>query len=103
MQEKVGKKIILEVLSFLRYKIENDFLTMEEVESVSKLIENSLAVLGTADDFARYFGKPKTNISSVINRRMMEKPVRKVFYRFSSFLKIVPDKWISHGQLRDPQ
>ena len=103
MQQKVGKKILLEILSFLRYKIENDFLTMEEVESVSKVIENSLVLLGTADDFSRYFGKPKTNISSVINRRMLDRPVRKVFYRFGSFLKIVPDKWISHGQPRDPQ
>ena len=103
MQQKVGKKILLEILSFLRYKIENDFLTMEEVESVSKVIENSLVVLGTADDFARYFGKPKTNISSVINRRMLDRPVRKVFYRFNSFLKTVPEKWLSHGQPSDPQ
>ena len=96
MQDNVGKKILSEFLSFLKYKVDNDLLTMEEVESLVKTIEGNLTVLGTADDFAKFYGQSRTNISSVINRRMFEKPIRKVYYSFKAFRKIIPDKWKSH-------
>ena len=96
MQDNVGKKILSEFLSFLKYKVDNNLLTMEEVESLVKTIEENLTVLGTADDFARFYGQSRTNISSVINRRMFEKPIRKVYYSFKAFRKIIPDKWKSH-------
>ena len=96
MRENVGKRILSEFLSYLKYKVDNDLVTMEEVESVLRMIEESLTVLGTADDFARFYGQPRTNISSVINRKMMDKPIRKVYYSFKAFRKIIPEKWRSH-------
>ena len=89
----VGKKIVLEFLDFLSYKVRSDSLTMEEVESMARAIEENITLLGTADDFARFYDKPRTNISSTINRSMVEKPVRRVFYSFKAFRKIVPGKW----------
>ena len=96
MQDKVGKRIVLEFLSFLQYKVENDLLTMEEIDAVARILQEDLNVIGTADDFARFYKQPRTNISSVINRRMMDKPVRRVYYRFNSFRRIIPDKWKCH-------
>lgn len=96
MQENIGKRILSEILSYLKYKVDNDLLTMDEVESMSKAVEENLTVLGTADDFARFYGQPRTNISSVINRRLIAKPIRRVYYSFKAFRKIVPDKWKSH-------
>ena len=96
MQENVGKKILSEFLSFLKYKVDNDLLTMAEIESICRAIEENMTVLGTADDFARFYGQSRTNVSSVINRRMFDRPIRKVFYSFKAFRKIVPDKWKSH-------
>lgn len=89
----MSKQILLEFLDFLKYKIENDLLTMEEVESISKTIESSLVVRGTIDDLARFFGKSNGNIRSLICRRMIDKPVRRVYYSFNSFRKIVPNTW----------
>lgn len=96
MQDNVGKKVLAEFLGFLKYKVDHDLLTMEEVESLAKAIEENVTILGTTDDFARYYGQSKTNVSSVINRRMIQKPTRKVYYSFKAFRKIIPDKWRIH-------
>ena len=95
MRDNVGKRVLSEFLSFLKYKVDNDLLTMEEVESMARAIEENLTILGTADDFARFYGKPRTNISSAIHNGMLEKPVRRVFYSFKAFRKIVPRSWKS--------
>lgn len=89
----LGKKIVLEFLDYLSFKVRSDSLTMEEVESIARTIEENITILGTADDFARFYDKPRTNISSTINRCMLEKPKRRVFYSFKAFRKIVPHKW----------
>lgn len=93
MRDNSAKKILSEFLSYLKYKVDNDLLTMGEVESMCRMLEENLTLIGTADDFCRFYGQPRTNVSSVINRGMLEKPVRRVFYRFNSFRKIVPSKW----------
>lgn len=40
--QSIGKKIILEILDYLQYKIENDVLTLEEADSISHLLEEGL-------------------------------------------------------------
>lgn len=98
MQKNVCKKIVLEFLAFLRYKVQNDLMTMDEIESLARMLEESLIVIGTVDDLARFYNQPRTNVSSTINRRMLEKPVRKVFYSFNAFRKIVPASWRCHKE-----
>ncbi len=95
-----SKRVVLEFLDFLRYKIENDLLTMGEVESFAKVISERVLLLGTIDDFANFYNQSHTNVSSVIKRRMIPKPVRRVFYPFNAFSKIVPQKW--REKVKDP-
>ena len=87
------KGIVLEFLDFLRYKIENDRMTMEDVESLAKTMECNLNLCGTADDFARFYGKSKTNVNAVISRKVLDKPSRKVLYPFKQFRRSVPNSW----------
>ena len=94
------KQLLLEFLDFFRYKIENDLLTMGEVESLVKAISERVILLGTIDDFAQFYEQSHTNVSSVIKRRMIPKPVRRVFYPFIAFSKIVPQKW--HERIKTP-
>lgn len=53
MRDNVGKRVLSEFLSFLKYKVDNDLLTMEEVESIARVIEENLTLIGTAGDSAR--------------------------------------------------
>ncbi len=93
MQKFNGKRVLSEFLSFLKYKVDNDLLTMDEVESIAHTIEEGLILRGTVDDLSKFYDQPKTNISSLINRRLVAKPLRRVFYSFNAFRKIVPESW----------
>lgn len=33
---EVAKKLVLEFLDFLKYKVENDLLTMDDIDSIAK-------------------------------------------------------------------
>jgi len=90
-----AKETIKQVLDFLKYKVDNDLCTMEELRSVSDVLQNSLNVIGTTEDFAKYFGKPEYTVRNVISRNMMDKPKRRVFYKFFQFIRNVPRKWFA--------
>ena len=75
---EASKQLLLEFLDFFRYKIENDLLTMGEVESLAKAISERVLFLATIDDIAQFYEQSHTNVSSVITRRMIPKPVRRV-------------------------
>lgn len=92
-----AKEIIIEFLDYLRYKVENDRLTMQDTEAIARTLESNLNLVGTADDFARFYGKSKTNVTTVIDRKFLPKPSRLVVYRFGDFRRAVPSGWKSHG------
>lgn len=92
-EQSIGKKIALEFLDYLRFKIESDSLTMEEVESIARAFEGSLCLTGTADDIARFYGKSKTNVTTVIDRKMLSKPKRAVLHSFNEFRRAAPSSW----------
>ena len=89
-----AKELIQQMLDFYRYKLENDCCTMEELESISKMLQNNLEVIGTIEDFAKYCGKPEQYVRNVINRKVIDKPKRRVYYRFFPFIRNIPDKWL---------
>lgn len=95
-EQSIAKKIILEFIDYIRFKIENDALTMEEADSLARNCMENLNLTGTPDDFAKFYGQPRTNISSLINRRLLEKPTRRVSYSFNHFRKVIPLKWKNH-------
>ena len=102
-ETNIWKGIVLEFLDYLRYKVENGKLTMRETESMARTLESGLDLQGTVEDFSRFYGQSRTNVSSVINRRLFGKPVRRVFYSFNAFRKVVPARWKCHGNPADNQ
>ena len=91
--QKLVKRILSDFLGFLRYKVDNDKLTLEEEQAFVKLIEDNLPISGTSDDFAKYYRQSPVNVRSVINRKMMDKPRRMVMFSFLKFSRIIPEKW----------
>lgn len=83
--QNAAKKIVLDVLDYIRFKIENDRLTMAEVESIARTIEGGLNLSGTIDDLSAFYGQPKNNVKTVICRKLIDKPERRVSYRFNAF------------------
>lgn len=94
MRNTTAKQTILEFLDFLRFKVENDNLTCEEVESIAKVLQANLTLMGTADDFATFYGKTKTNVTTVIDRKMTAKPKRMLMYSWKEFRQVIPESWV---------
>ena len=87
------KNNLSELIGYIKYKVDNDLCTPEEIESVSKMAMENLELYGTIEDMAKFYGVQESKVRNTINRKMVEKPKRRVYYRFISFMKIVPDKW----------
>ena len=93
-----AKKLLSEILAYYKDKVDNNLCTMEEMESACKVLEENMEIYGTIGDFARFYGQSKDAVSSVIKRRMIDKPKRNVvLYRFHKFRRLIPEKWHRKG------
>lgn len=89
-----AKRLLSEILDFYKYKVDNNLCTMEELDSVTKVLEENMNIHGTIGDFAEFYGKSKDAVNSVIKRRMVQKPKRNVvLYPFHIFAKLIPSSW----------
>jgi hypothetical protein len=71
---------------------------LEEAESIAKTIQCNMSLTGTADDFAGFYGKSKTNVTTVIDRRMLPKPRRVLLHSFNDFREAIPASWHVHKE-----
>ena len=92
-ESNFAKEIILDFRDFIRYKVENDRLTMGEADSIAKTIHEGISMFGTVDDLCGFYGQNRANVKAVIGRKMLGKPERRVYYPFNAFRKAVPSKW----------
>lgn len=98
-----AKTILLEFIDYIRFKIENDRLTLGEIESIVQVLESNLNLVGTIDDFARFFGKSKDNIKVVICRKVASHPTRAILHSFPDFLQSIPRVWHGITKTKDTQ
>ncbi len=91
----VGKKIIVDFLDYLKYKVESDSLTLEEVDSIAKALMENVSLTGTVDELAGFYGQSRNNVKVVICRKLIPKPIRRVYYSFNAFRKVVPKGWLN--------
>lgn len=91
--QNLAKKILSDFLGFLKYKVDNDKLTLEEEQAFARFIEENIPLTATTDDIAQYYGQTPVNVRAVISRKMLDKPKRRVTYPFLKFLRIKPPKW----------
>ena len=88
-----AKQILSEMLAYYKYKVDNDLCTLAEIESAQKALAENLEIYGTIEDLARFYETSPGNVRATISRKLIAKPIRRVFYPFHKFLKIVPTKW----------
>ena len=88
-----AKQILSEILGYYKYKVDNNLCTMAEMESAQKALTENMEIYGTIDDFAKFYDTSPVNVRATISRKLLAKPIRRVFYPFHKFLKIVPTKW----------
>lgn len=90
------KQTILNILDFLRYKVDNDECTAEELRKFSDIATKELNTNATIDELSEFYGQSRSNVSNVISRRPIpkdKKPKRRIYYNFAWFDSIIPDSW----------
>lgn len=88
-----AKRQLSDILDFLKYKLDNNLCTMEEMESVCKAIEQNMEINGEIKDFAAFYDKPEVYVRGEIQRKMVSKPKRRVLYPFAEFARNIPKSW----------
>lgn len=88
-----ARKLISDFLGFLKYKVDHDGFTLEEELFFKKLFESCIPLSATAEDLANYYDKTPEAVRSVISRKMLSKPKRRVLHNFNEFRQVVPKKW----------
>ena len=101
--QRLGKKFLSEFLGFLKYKVDHDLLTLDEVESIVSVIRRDIEISGTSDDFARHYGQSPVNVRSILTRKYLGRPRRKVLYSFNKFFGIIPERWFCCRQNTENQ
>ena len=90
------KKTILNILDFLRHKVDNDQCTPEELRKFSDIAVKELNTSATIDELSDFYGQSRSNVSNVISRRPIpkeKKPKRRIYYNFAWFNSNIPDSW----------
>jgi len=89
----IHKEILCEFLDFLKFKVENDRLTADEVASLVNSVVSGTDLYATAEELAKFYDQSQHNVRCIINRKLIAKPQRRVYYPFSAFAKVVPESW----------
>ena len=90
------KKLLLEILDFLRYKVDTDQCTAEEIRKFADVATQELDTLATTEDIAKFYDQPLYNVHNILKRRPIPKkkqPKRKVYFSFNLFASLKPKSW----------
>ena len=89
-----GLNIKEELRAILRYYDKRlDSCTIQEMMAASRMLIENMEIYGSIEDFAKFYNVPEVNVRATINRKLIDKPIRKVLYPFHKFLKVAPEKW----------
>lgn len=90
------KQLLLEILDFLRYKVDTDQCTAEEIRKFAVIATEQLDTLATTKEIAEFYGESESNVRNILARRVIpksHKPKRKVYFSFNLFAKLKPKSW----------
>lgn len=91
-----AKEQLKELFQFAIYKLDNNLCTPEEIRSWGDAASQNIEIDASIKELADFFNVSEQNVRTTINRKLLDKPKRKVLYPFHKFLKVVPDKWMNH-------
>ena len=58
------KRVILNILDYLRYQVENDKCTSDELKSILEMVSESMEISATIKDMAEFYGQSESNVIS---------------------------------------
>ena len=93
MSGDIMQQTLLEFIDYLRFKVENRKFTLTELENIHNFFLNTFDVHATIEELANYYNKDKARIRTEIARKVLSKPIRRVYYKFSDINDVIPKSW----------
>jgi len=94
------KELINLTLDFYKYKVNSDSCTMEELRQASEMLQRGINCIGTVEDFSKFCDIPESHVRNIISRKVLDKPKRRVYYKFLPFLKNIPANILKKKELK---
>lgn len=88
------KRIILEILDYIKYQVENDRCTMEELRSIESTLEQNLEIECTTADLVSHYKQSPNNVRNALSRSFIPKPKYRRLYNFTKFIPFIPKNWV---------
>lgn len=95
------KRVVLDILDYLRSQVAEDKCTMEEMQSIHDIMIKHINVDATIGDIADHYGQSRSNVRNAIARGYIGKPKRRVYYNLAEFVKRMPKGWNRNAQISD--
>lgn len=92
---------LADMFAFISFKVRNGSMNLDDIKCVLTAIGQAGGVKATVKDLAEFYGKSEDGIRHVINRNFMPKPVRRVYYDFGAFMRVVPKVWSTKASPSD--
>ena len=91
--EDVIREALADMFDLLSYKVRNGAMSADDVRAVLSVIKAGGGIKATIKDLSLFYGQSEDNIRHVIHRNFMPSPERRVYFDFTAFRHIVPEKW----------
>lgn len=87
------KNFLICILDYLKYQLENDRCTAEEIRTMYQIAAKELDVDATTKDIAEFFGQKEDNVRNICSRNYGDKAKRKIYHNLAWFIRVMPKKW----------
>lgn len=87
------RDVLCDCLGMIELKIKSGSVTIGDLKSILEALAASVGIKASAKEIAEYYGESEVNVRSLIKRRLISKPQRRVYYNFSELCKKVPKSW----------
>lgn len=98
MMKNPIKQIVLDILDYLRYQVENDKCTAEELRDITETFVERVGVDAMAEDAAKFYGVSENSIRQLPNYTPVPKPKRHSYFNLTKIAIFKPSKWSKKKQ-----
>lgn len=96
------KQALLDILDFLKYKVETDGCTPEEMKSAYKAVAENVCTKATTSDIADFYDQSPSNVRNLVSRWGVHGESKR-YYDFGKLQRFIPKSWRKRKRNTEPK
>ena len=93
MKEETMREVLCDCLGIIEKKIKDGTVTVGDIRTMVETLSSGVGVDASIREIAGYYGQSEVNVRSLIKRKIIGKPKRRVYYDFTEICSKVPQSW----------